>query len=336
MTNQTNNYLSTIFIFAILFLIWGILGMLDAKNYTNSGYGTDGNNTIIQITEGGAAELAGLEVGDEIVSTGGISVTDTKALVQRDRPKIGETREFVVNRGGEEMSFQLTYQEMSSKNRSLNWAGFIIGLLFILFGVYAHNKIRSNLSLAFAVFALCFGFIFLGGPYISSPFLGQVVGSVATTVVLFSFTALAIFMLKYPPESKFLESKNSKRLLYIPLIILTLIIWILNLVQPDSSSTLNTVMRLLFGVYIIFYFLVALITLFNKFRRADATMRSSTGLNMMLVGAIIGLLPILIYFSISVISPATILPGNDYVFLTFAAIPIFFTIGLQQLHSNAE
>lgn len=331
MSNQSNSYLSAVIIFGIIFLIWGILGIMDSKNYTNSGYSTNDSYTIIDITEGGAAEKAGLQVGDEIVSTGGISVTDTKALVQRDRAEIGETREFVVLRDGTEMTFQLTYEGMSSKNRSLNWAGFIIGVIFLLFGVYTHNQIRNELSLAFSIFALCFGFIFFGGPYISSPFLGQVVGALETTVVLFSFTALAVFMLKYPPKSKFLESKNNNRLIYIPLIVLALIIWILNLAQPDGSSTLNTVIRLLFGVYIIFYFLVALLTLFRKYNKADAATRKSTGLSMMLIGAVIGLLPILIYFTISLISPATSLPGEDYVFLTFAAIPIFFSIGLQQL-----
>jgi len=52
---------------------------------------------------------------------------------------------------------------------------------------------------------------------------------------------------------------------------------------------------------------------------------------MMLVGSLIGLLPILIYFTANTISPGIDLPGNDYVVITFAAIPIFFMLALNQL-----
>ena len=80
MSNQSTKSSTPLLIVAALFIIWGILGMMDAKNYTTVGYNTDGDNTIIKITEGGAAETAGLKVGDVIKSTGGISVNDTKAL----------------------------------------------------------------------------------------------------------------------------------------------------------------------------------------------------------------------------------------------------------------
>jgi hypothetical protein len=42
----------------------------------------------------------------------------------------------------------------------------------------------------------------------------------------------------------------------------------------------------------------------------------------------LGLAPILIVFTISTISPKTIVPGNDYIFLTFVLIPIFSSIAL--------
>jgi hypothetical protein len=51
----------------------------------------------------------------------------------------------------------------------------------------------------------------------------------------------------------------------------------------------------------------------------------------MLVGAIVGLLPILIYFTAGVLSPGINLPGDDYVFITFLAIPIFFTMALNKV-----
>lgn len=333
MNSQHGKYGAILTIAGILFIIWGILGLMDAKNYTYTGYNSDDNWTVIKIEEGSPAEVAGLQIGDVIKSTGGIAVTDSKALSKRQRAEIGETREFIVDRNGEEIALQVTYAKMIDKDRTNNMVGFIIGLLFIVLGLFAHNKHKTSLSFAFAVFSVCFGFLFTNGPYIASSVLNDIVGVISTAIFLFSFTALAIYMLRYPPESSFLSSKNSK-LLYIPMLVLLAIIVILEVVKPDNSGTLNMVMRLLFGIFIIGYFLIAVITLIKKYARTSSAERQSKGLNLMLIGAIIGIVPILIYFTIGTLSPGTELPGNDYVFYTFAAMPICFTLALNKLSST--
>ena len=334
MDNQTTKYKTVLTIAGIIFIIWGILGVLDSKNYTYAGYFSDDNWTVNKVEEGSPAESAGFQIGDKVKSTGGILVTDSKALNKRDRAKIGETREIIVERDGEDVTLSLTYAAMTSKNRTNNMLGFFIGLLFIIFGLYANYKFKSALSNAFVVFSICFGFLFMSGPYISSNFLNTIVGIVSTAVVLFSFTSLAIYMLRYPPKSSFLNSKNSK-FIYIPMIILLTIVSILDIFQPEGSGTLNMVMRLLFGAFIIGYFLIAVITLVKKYLKATPTDRSLKGLNMMLLGTLIGIIPILIYFTTTTLSPGIELPGDDYVFITFVAIPIFFTIALQKINNNS-
>ena len=92
------------------------------------------------------------------------------------------------------------------------------------------------------------------------------------------------------------------------------------------------VLRLLFGAFIIFYFALAIITLIRKYLNASNDERSTKGMNMMLIGTLVGLFPILIYFTLSTLKPGIDLPGNDYVFYTFAAIPIFFLLALNQQH----
>jgi len=329
MSNQSTKSSTALYVLAVLFIIWGILGLMDAKNYVTSGYNTDGNNTIIKIIEGGPAEAAGLQVGDVIKSTGGIAVTDTKALNNRARAKAGETRTYVVDRNGEEVSAELTFAPMTDKNSTLNMVAFVLGLLFIICGLLTHNKVGSALSYAFAMFALCFGFIFFDGPYTAPGFLDNLLDSVDTSIVLFSFVALASFMLKYPKESSF----NSK-LLYAPALILIIIIWILNFVQPDGSSTLNVVMRTLFSLVILFYFGLSLITLIKKYNNTSADNRASSGLSLMLIGTIIGIVPILIVFVTRLVSPQTVLPGGEYVFITFAAIAIFFSMAVMRQNNQ--
>ena len=107
-----------------------------------------------------------------------------------------------------------------------------------------------------------------------------------------------------------------------------LIIWFLNFTQPDSTSTLNVTINTLFFLVIIFYFGLSLLTLIRKYFKANAETRSATGLNHMLLGAILGIVPFLIIYTINQLSPTTNLPGNDYMFLTFAFIPIFFSAAL--------
>ncbi|MEH6536625.1 MAG: PDZ domain-containing protein [Psychroserpens sp.] len=333
MSKQISKYGMAINVVAVLFIIWGVLGMMDAKNYTQSGYFTGDDWSILNVEEGSPAEAAGLQVGDLIKSTGGIAVTDTKALNVRERPAIGETREIVLDRNGEEVTLQLTYAALPDDDKTNNMIGFIIGILFVVAGVYANFKHKSDLSAAFAIFSICFGFLFLSGPYLGTGFFSTLINMLSTAVVLFSFTALVIYMLKYPQESAFLSGKNRK-LIYVPMLVILAIIVVLEVTQVDNSETLNTVIRLLFGTFIISYFLIAVITQIRKYNKADATEKSSKGLTLMLIGTIIGIVPILVYFTIGTISPGTDLPGNDYVFFTFAAIPIFFTMALNKLNAN--
>lgn len=101
MSDQKSKNGGILKIAAVLFIIWGVLGLMDAKNYSYSGYSSD-NNKITQVRDGSPAEAAGMQVGDVMKSFDGISVTDSKAFSKRNRTEIGQTVEIVVDRNGEE------------------------------------------------------------------------------------------------------------------------------------------------------------------------------------------------------------------------------------------
>ncbi len=326
MSDQNTKNGGILKIVAVLFIIWGILGLMDAKNYSYAGYSTD-NNKITQVREGSPAEAAGLQVGDVMKSYDGIAVTDSKAFSKRNRTEIGQTVEIVVDRNGEEKTLQVTYSELPDKNSTLNIAAFIMGLLFIILGLYVNSKKKTALSHAFALFGVLFGFIWFNGPHINPGFMRDLVNSIDITIIMLAFVALACFILQYPPKSAFLKGGDS-RWTYVPAAVIVVIIWILNFTHPDSTSTLNVTMNMLFFAVIVFYFGLSLIILIGKYSKANAETRSSSGLNHMLLGAVLGLLPFLIVFTINQISPTTIVPGDDYLFLTFAFIPIFFSMAL--------
>lgn len=326
MSDQSTKNGSILKITAVLFIIWGILGLMDAKNYSYAGYSTD-NNKITQVREGSPAEAAGMQVGDVMKSYDGIAMTDSKAFSKRSRTEIGQTVDIVVDRNGEEQTLQVTYVAQPDKNSSLNIAAFIMGLLFISLGIYVNSKKKTALSYSFAVFGVLFGFIWFNGPHINPGFLRNLINSINITIVMLAFVALACFILQYPPKSSFLKGGDS-RWTYVPAGLIVLIVWILNFTQPDSTDTLNVTINMLFFAVIIFYFGISLLTLIMKYSKANAETRTSLGLNHMLLGAILGLVPFLIVFIINRISPTTIVPGDDYLFLTFAFIPIFFSMAL--------
>ena len=325
MNKQQSKSPMLLYVAGIVFIIWGVLGLMDMKNYVDSGFQSDDNNAIVNIEPGSPAEAAGMLLGDIIKTSGGIDINNNKELSKRDRPAAGDVRDYVVDRDGSDVTIPLTYTGLTDKDKSLNMVAFVIGLLFVLLGIWAHYKHKSALSYGFAIFSLCFGFIFFAGPHIAPGMLDNLINSISTTVVIFSFAFLLGYMLKYPPESK------HQKLLYLPAILVAVMIWGLNFIQPDGSGTINMVIRLFFGGVIIFYFLSSLITLIRKYMRSSKEDRESKGLNMMLVGAVVGLLPILIYFTAGTLSPGIDLPGNDYVFITFLAIPIFFTMALNKV-----
>jgi len=122
----------------------------------------------------------------------------------------------------------------------------------------------------------------------------------------------------------------------VPMLVLLLVIVVLEIVQPDRSGTLNMITRLMFGIFIIGYFLIALITLIKKYSKASSEDKTNNGLNLMLLGVIIGIVPILIEFTIRTISPETEVPGSDYLWYTFAAMPICFTLALNKLYQNKK
>ncbi|MBK9256204.1 MAG: PDZ domain-containing protein [Saprospiraceae bacterium] len=331
MNTQSNTYKYLLGLVGIFFVIWGYLGLKDLKNYTYEGYQSTNDFSVIEVKEGSPAALAGMQVGDIIKSSGGIAITDYKSLTHRERAKVGEVREYVVTRNGEDVTLQLTFAALPELNQKLNLTGFLIGLIFILLAIYTYTKIGSNLSLSFALFSIAFGSTFLRGPYLDPGFLSSFVNALFGAILMFSFVFLAILVLKYPPRSQFLDDENIGRILYSPAILIVLIISVFEFFPPEGSPMINTVINLIFGIILIFYFGLSIFTLIQKYKNADPEVRISTGLNYMLWGTVIGLVPVLIYFIVNTIAPKFVIPGSEFIFLTFAAIPVFFTLALFKL-----
>ena len=304
-----------------LIVLWGAIGAFDVGNLTFSGYQTDGNNTIVQITAGSPAEAAGLQVGDYIRSIGGISMEDTRALIAQPRPEIGEERVVVVERGGETVEASLQYSALPGNQKGVTYGATLIGLCYLFFGLWAFSSAPTRSTKLLALLGLCFAPAFVTGPYISSAALRNLTGGIITTAIIIGFAVLLDFVVSYRSEGP-----PNKRRIYGPAALVALITLAFVIFQPASTSGVNVFFRVMFGLFIAGYFGLALISIIRNFMRATPEERSADGLGLMLLGTLIGLLPVTISSIVGLVAPSVVLPGSQYYFLTLILIPITFAL----------
>ena len=125
------------------------------KNFTDAGYNTN-DFKVTKVDAEGPAAQAGMQVGDQLLTINGLDVRDSKAWEEVPRRKVGEVREYVVDRNGEEVTYSVTIGAQSKKDSMLNRIGWTIGLIFLLMGLWAFRSKNNWASFLFFMFALGF------------------------------------------------------------------------------------------------------------------------------------------------------------------------------------
>jgi len=308
-------------VFAAIVVIYGVLGWLDVSNYAQGGWATDPGNTVTQVLSGSPAEAGGLQVGDKITSLGGIAVTDAEAQTRRARPEVGETWEFVVERDGATMSLDITFGEPVAERKFLAHAGYLVGFCFIGFTLRAYMQKQSASTQALAIAGILFSLVFFAGPYFENYIVRSVNAAVGALLVWLGVASLLNFLLVH------LRS-GGNRLVYLPGVAAGLFIAWRILATPEATTALNNFSNIFIGVVAVFYLLASLVTVYRSFSEATASERESQGLQLMLIGALIGLVPPVISVLAGVIAPQTVLPGQNFYFLAFIAIPVAWSMAV--------
>jgi hypothetical protein len=315
------NNKTPLLVFAAIVVIYGVLGWLDVSNYAQGGWATDPNNTVTQVLSGSPAEAGGLQVGDKITSLGGIAVTDAEGQLRRARPEVGETWGFVVERDGATMSLDITFGEPVAERKFLAHAGFLVGFCFIGFTLRAYMQKQSASTQALAIAGILFSLVFIFGPYFENYMVRSVDAAVGALLIWLGVASLLNFLLVH------LRS-GGNRLVYLPGVAAGLFIAWRVLATPEATTALNNFSNIFIGVVAAFYLLASLVTVYRSFSGAPASERDSQGLQLMLIGALVGLVPPVIGILSGVIAPQTVLPGQNFYFLTFIAIPIAWSMAV--------
>lgn len=315
----------------VLLAAWNLL---DLRRQPFVGYQEEPSHRITRIDAGSPAQQAGLAVGDQLVSVGGVAVTDTRAEMRRGRPGIGESRPIEVQRAGQPVTATLTYSGLPAKQWTNGALTLLVGLCFGLFGLMSFLRSGSRQSLLFAAAAACFGYLFVGPPYLAAYATRTVLLATVMPVVSLGFAALLHFLLGFPKPRPFLSRPGAMTILYAPAAAISLLWLYLFTVQPDSTSGMNTFVQICFTVILGGYALVSAWVMARTYLRASDAERSASGLNLMLLGVIVGFVPLIIMLLMYAVAPTVNLPGGDYYFLCMVAIPVTFATALAR-HERA-
>jgi hypothetical protein len=343
---MTAKYKIPFLVVGALFVVWGVLGLLEVRSRPYGGFSNGLDYVINEVEAASPAEAAGLRVGDRIITYSGIPVEDARAFLQMPRPQIGETRVLVVERtaettlaAGDEgpatLEIALTYGARPGKYVALSWAAFIVGLCFIGCGLLAYVRTPSQPAMLLAVAGLCMGISIVGGPYIGSYTLRTIVSSITLVLELLGFGALLHLLMVFPKRKTFLARAHAAKVLYAPIGLMTLFaLWLIIFVS-QRTGTFNTVVNVIFGIFSVVYLGLALVALIHSFVKATPDERSRYGLNLMLAGLLIAVLPIMVVWLVSIFAPNVIVPGSDFLILVAVFIPITMALAVMKAGAAA-
>ncbi len=331
-------------IVAALLVVLGVFRLADKRNDPYDGYLTDGTNTVVRVDAGGPAELAGLRVGDRIRSTDDVFVEDNRARARQDRARIGEETTLVVESSGDRAF------DKSPATRSLSFkhaappadyapryfAGFLIGLCFLLCGLMAGQRVPTRSARALVLAGFCLGATFLGTPYFNSYPVRKLAQALLGVALVTGFAALFQFMLEFPKPKSFLRRKHALKILYGPAVLIALFLLFLVIVQPRGTGALNQWSNVLFGLFLVVYFGGAAAAMLHSYLKASPLERARYGLHLEMVGILFGVLPVTIEILLGVLVPKLSLPGSDFYYLTVAFIPIALFLAMSRQRRALE
>jgi len=319
---------------AALLVIWGLWGLVDLGNSPSGGFDW-GNSIVIGVEPGGPADQAGLREGDRILTMGGIPPDDLATLRRQPRTEIGGIQLLEVERSDEATgvttteNIEITYSRLPIGEKAQGIAFGVIGLVFLLSGLFVFLKAPSTPSLLFAIVGFGFAGTLLPHPQMVSPDLRAVIANVFFVAFLTAFAGILHLLLIFPKRKKVMEKKNVGRLIYLPVAAWALI-GVIGLVPGMPVDRLRVPGALFLGLVFLGYLVLSLAALIHSFATAAPRERAEEGLNLMLAGVLFGLIPLtlMLVAGMFVRTDLFLFPGSDFIFLTLALVPISFTMAL--------
>jgi hypothetical protein len=305
---------------------WGAAGALDVSQRTEAGFSTDANHVITHLDPAGPAEVVNMRVGDEIIRIDSKHVEDTGAIVRLPRVAAGERRSYTVQRGESTIRYRPAFRTLDEQTRAREYLFTIVGFSFLLIPLAACLTQPNPATRVLTLMGMGLSLAFFDGPYLLSYDIRAVAAVVAQLFVLLGLAALVHFLLIFPHRRPLLKRSWGKKLVYVPMLIVWLLIGWRVLLTPSEESLARFVSQFFSGLVIVIYLLVGLFLLLRNYSRTDGVVRRRLALNRMLWATAAAIIPAVVAQLARIVSPSTPLPGQAYYFIALLLVPIAWSL----------
>ena len=319
---------------AVVALILAVIGIWDVSTSPYSGYRLSADYRVVRVDSGSPAEAAGVRVGDRITKIDGVSTERLYQLSKLSRAEIGENQKLSLQREGKEFATTVTPTALPTGNWILVRAKNLMGLLMIAIGYAVFRRRPGKEVSLFFLFNLFVALAFISPPYFESVGLRR---AVALNFLVFLTLGLAFFLhltVIFPKPKLLVKDTPLELFIYGPVPLMALAYSALRLFQPDADLLLNVVLHYAFGLLVLMGLGFAVAAVANSHWIAGDSERAAT--RTMLIGALLGAIPVAIGLLTDSFLPYTALPLSDYYALPVILVTLSFGKALWQLKSTGE
>jgi PDZ domain len=327
-------YKTLFYLLAAVVFIWGVLGTLDIRNTPFSGYVLSPDRVVTLVRVNSPAAAAGVKVGDTVTKINGIAVADFGSLIAQPRPAINSSGSVSVKRGAAEETLTLNYGSQPMVDLVAGFgAATLTGLAFLILGLLVYLKNPTRLTAMFCSLSLVFAVVLFNTPYFASSVLRRLVLAATFFMVAMLFAVVLDYCLSFPATKRIIARRAwLRQAIYVVAGAFGVMVATIFITTPVMTPVRSMLLSVAFGIVFGGYILLSVIAVVHSYIKASAQERSAKGLNLMLLGMLIGFGPILLSILVHTLSPHMgDLPGERFYSISLLAIPIGLAMALMKL-----
>ena len=306
--------------------LWGMAGHIDREGKGRFDPLYQPDYTVFYAPEGGTLASAGFQSGDSVISVEGIPVDELGMYSRWPRSlsrSPGDSLTLVVGRDGRLVTGEILLREPSGGNSNLILGGVVIVLAFLaagLFALFTTDSIHA-VRLAYVGVALGAG---IPGPYLGS-WDGIAMHFQVAVLVLWTLLLFRFFLL-FPKPKGIARNKVATVVIYGAWLVLLGTLVVELTFHPRFYHTFGP----LYGLLMFVYSSMAVAALIHTLVKTPIEQQRASGVRLILVGVIVGLLPTVIaiidWFFLWNID----IPGSGWFPLALGAIPISLAMAVRK------
>ena len=301
----------------VLFIAtWIATGLAQMPRWPDDGYSTNLRQRVTRVEAGGPAEAAGLQIGDRIMTVGGVPAIELPAPPRRAYPDIGESQTLEIEREGAALTIELTYAPHPRSYRLPRILGGVVALSFLGAATWVFLTVATPAGLLFSVYGLAQAFSLVEGPFVGP--LEGLAGLTEVTAGVLSLILLLHLFLVFPTPKQILNWRHVRKIIYGPLLVFA----VLGIVELILDPRFYGVFAAAALGWVLVYLVLILWAFGHGWVTARPGQRWGSGMGMILVGLGVAVAPQLLRLTASILAPDSALLGAEFYSLFGVAIPV--------------